>query len=58
MEASRSCRGTSLKMMECYALLTLVRLFSIIPFEGCVRVMECTLVFLAALLHEFPNLRP
>eukprot|EP00916_Digyalum_oweni_P019765 GHVL01032998.1.p1 GENE.GHVL01032998.1~~GHVL01032998.1.p1 ORF type:complete len:279 (+),score=23.27 GHVL01032998.1:63-899(+) len=31
---SKSCGGVSLKMMECYLLLTFVRLCSIIPFEG------------------------
>lgn len=34
METNRSARGVSLKMFECYFVLSLCRLFSIIPFEG------------------------
>eukprot|EP01066_Platyproteum_vivax_P008322 Platyproteum_vivax@DN3474_c0_g1_i1.p1 len=34
METNKSCVGVSLKMMECYLVLTLVRLCSILPFEG------------------------
>ena len=34
METNRSSRGVSLKMFECYFILIVCRLFSIIPFEG------------------------
>ena len=34
METNRSSRGISLKMFECYFVLLICRLFSIIPFEG------------------------
>ena len=34
METNRSAKGVSLKMFECYLLLIVCRLVSIIPFEG------------------------
>ena len=34
METNRSARGVSLKMFECYLVLIVCRLCSIIPFEG------------------------
>ena len=34
METNRSAKGVSLKMFECYFILIICRLFSIIPFEG------------------------
>lgn len=34
METTRSSRGVSLKMFECYFILIICRLFSIIPYEG------------------------
>jgi hypothetical protein len=34
METNRSARGVSLRMFECYLLLVVCRLCSIIPFEG------------------------
>ena len=34
METNRSARGVSLRMFECYLLLIVCRLFSIIPFDG------------------------
>ena len=34
IELARSCVGISLKMFECYCVVQLFRLFSIIPFEG------------------------
>eukprot|EP00920_Eleutheroschizon_duboscqi_P031345 GHVT01075737.1.p1 GENE.GHVT01075737.1~~GHVT01075737.1.p1 ORF type:complete len:204 (-),score=26.29 GHVT01075737.1:352-963(-) len=34
IESGASCAGVSLKMIECYVLLILARLCSIIPYEG------------------------
>eukprot|EP00439_Symbiodinium_sp_Y106_P002771 s2877_g1.t1 len=34
MEIGRSCKGVSLKMMECYLVIFFFRLCAIIPFEG------------------------
>eukprot|EP00442_Polarella_glacialis_P004044 CAMPEP_0115153594 /NCGR_PEP_ID=MMETSP0227-20121206/66816_1 /TAXON_ID=89957 /ORGANISM="Polarella glacialis, Strain CCMP 1383" /LENGTH=301 /DNA_ID=CAMNT_0002564357 /DNA_START=94 /DNA_END=999 /DNA_ORIENTATION=- len=34
IEGGRSCKGVSLKMMECYILIFLGRLIAIVPFEG------------------------
>lgn len=34
IEGNKACKGVSLKMIECYFVLTLSRLCSIIPFEG------------------------
>jgi len=34
IESARSVKGVSLKMMECYILVFLGRLFAIVPFEG------------------------
>merc|ERR1712066_1133364 len=34
IESSKSVRGVSLKMMECYILVFLCRLIAIVPFEG------------------------
>jgi len=34
IESSRSVRGVSLKMMECYILVFIARLCAIVPFEG------------------------
>lgn len=34
METNRSCKGVSMKMMECYLVIFFFRLCAIIPFEG------------------------
>eukprot|EP00437_Effrenium_voratum_P023021 CAMPEP_0181413658 /NCGR_PEP_ID=MMETSP1110-20121109/9089_1 /TAXON_ID=174948 /ORGANISM="Symbiodinium sp., Strain CCMP421" /LENGTH=272 /DNA_ID=CAMNT_0023536485 /DNA_START=56 /DNA_END=875 /DNA_ORIENTATION=- len=34
IETGRSCKGVSLRMMECYLAIFLFRLFAIVPFEG------------------------
>jgi uncharacterized protein with PQ loop repeat len=34
IETNKSARGVSLKMFECYLILIICRLFSIIPYEG------------------------
>merc|ERR1719188_1251080 len=34
IESGKTVKGVSLKMMECYILVFLCRLFAIIPFEG------------------------
>eukprot|EP00397_Hematodinium_sp_SG-2012_P043150 GEMP01047900.1.p1 GENE.GEMP01047900.1~~GEMP01047900.1.p1 ORF type:complete len:280 (+),score=30.68 GEMP01047900.1:92-931(+) len=34
IETGRTCKGVSLKMMECYLALTGARLIAIVPFEG------------------------
>ncbi|KAL8270312.1 hypothetical protein Esti_005747 [Eimeria stiedai] len=34
IEATKSCAGVSLKMIECYVVLLFSRLCSIVPYEG------------------------
>mmetsp|Transcript_58272 Transcript_58272/g.103469 ORF Transcript_58272/g.103469 Transcript_58272/m.103469 type:complete len:297 (+) Transcript_58272:71-961(+) len=34
IETGRTCKGVSLKMMECYLAIFFFRLFAIVPFEG------------------------
>jgi len=34
IELGKTCKGVSLRMMECYLVLTIARLVAIVPFEG------------------------